>query len=170
MGTVGVGEGGFDREQWRISLGPILDLWTRLKESNDGLLSGGKGLKSSPRKKGGKGAKEEERKSGEGGKEKTPPVEIFVDVENDFAANLCNTVNADLQAINKVVFGSGLLTPSVLKVAGELMKGVVPSNWEKIYEGYVASERSERAVRTSAGATTRQLRIARFASVRLQFV
>lgn len=135
MGTVGVGEGGFDREQWRTVLGPILDLWSRLKESNEGLLAGGKGLRTSP-KKGGRDGSRGESKSGEGGRgDERMPVDIFVEMETDFAANLCKTVDADLQAINKVVYGSGLLTPSVLKVAGELLKGTVPAKWDKIYEG-----------------------------------
>jgi len=58
------------------------------------------------------------------------------------------------------------LLKTASKMSGYLMQLVAPKmrydGLKQIIKTYVASERSERAVRTPAGATTRHIRIARF--------
>ena len=76
MGSVGAGEGGFNREIWRTSLGqPLINVWSRLMESNGDIL--GNAGKSKKKKDSG------EEKEGGGGKEENP-VDIFVVQELDF--------------------------------------------------------------------------------------
>jgi len=41
------------------------------------------------------------------------PVDDFVDMESDLAADLCLLVDYSLSALKKVLFGSGLLTPTI---------------------------------------------------------
>ena len=44
-------------------------------------------------------------------------------------------VDADVKAISDVVYDGALVTPAVLKNAGTMMTGWVPSKWERQWEG-----------------------------------
>lgn len=105
-------------------------------ESNDGLLEEvGGGRRSSP-VKGGRGRAEESKDGGDGrGKGGKSPIETFVDMEWEMGLDLVSTVNLALTTLRKILYGSGLLTPESLKIGGDLLKGVVPRSWEKLYEG-----------------------------------
>ena len=105
----------FDREKWRAQIGPILDLWQQMLSTAPGVLQ-----KSAYGAKAG-GSKETSKD--------TKPVDDFVEMENTFAGGLCNTVDASLAALKKVLFGSGLLTPVIQQVAISLLAGEVPTSW-----------------------------------------
>ena len=110
----------FDREKWRAQIGPILDLWQQMLSTAPGVLQkNAYGAKS--------GSKETSKD--------TKPVDDFVDMENTFAGSLCNTVDASLAALKKVLFGSGLLTPVIQQVAISLLAGEVPSSWTRKWDG-----------------------------------
>ncbi|GMH82520.1 hypothetical protein TrST_g11065 [Triparma strigata] len=127
MSSAGLGSGGFDREEWKKSLGPLLQLWSKLMESNDDLDLAGRGRSPVKGDRGGDG--------GKGGKAAKDPVALFVGMEYEFALDLVSTVNSALTTLKKILYGSGLLTPDALKIAAELMRGAVPAVWEKKYEG-----------------------------------
>ncbi|ETM45567.1 hypothetical protein L914_09413, partial [Phytophthora nicotianae] len=58
-----------------------------------------------------------------------------VALENDYALDLVQQVNTSLQALKKVIYGTGLLTPAIQTVAKALLKGVVPTEWATQWEG-----------------------------------
>jgi dynein heavy chain 2, cytosolic len=98
----------FDREQWKSSLGPIIENWSRLIE--------GESLRSNKR-------------------EASQPTNQFVLFENENAIALCAFVDSHIMELKKVLFGSALLTPAIQSMGSALMKGEVPSAWEKRWEG-----------------------------------
>lgn len=53
------------------------------------------------------------------------PVLAFIALERYNALRLVQTVHSSLAALNKVLRGSSLLTPSVQKMAGSLLKSEV---------------------------------------------
>jgi dynein heavy chain 2 len=57
------------------------------------------------------------------------PVDAFVALENEYALDLAQQVNAALQGLKKVIYGTGLLTPAIQTIARALLKGDVPSVW-----------------------------------------
>ncbi|KAI9987926.1 hypothetical protein PInf_024181 [Phytophthora infestans] len=63
------------------------------------------------------------------------PADAFVALENDYALELAQQVNSSLQALKKVIYGTGLLTPAIQTVAKALLKGVVPTEWATQWEG-----------------------------------
>ena len=135
MASAAAGIGGFDREEWKKSLGPLLSLWSKLIESNEGILDEAGARRSTPVKK--RGAREEEGKAesrGDHRGDKTP-IDLFVERELEFAVDLVALVNNALVTLKRILYGSGLLTPESLKIGGELLRGCVPASWEKIYEG-----------------------------------
>lgn len=44
-------------------------------------------------------------------------------------------VDADVSALRRVVYDGALVTPAILKNAGTMMTGWVPSRWERQWEG-----------------------------------
>lgn len=56
-------------------------------------------------------------------------------MESELAADLCSLVDLSLSSLKKVLFGSGLLTPSIQSVAKSLLADTVPSEWNKRWEG-----------------------------------
>jgi dynein heavy chain 2 len=100
----------FEREKWRTSLGPLIDVW--------GKLIGGERLR-------------DVEKAPRGGQ----PVDVFVMFENETAAKLCLFVDSAITSLKKVIYGSDLLTPEISTVGNSLIKGEVPASWEKIWEG-----------------------------------
>jgi len=106
----------YDREKWRIQLGPILDLWQQLTSSNSGLLQ------SSSR-----GSK--------GGESSGNSIDDFVLLESELSCQMCVTVDHSIASLKKVLFGSGLLTPSIQAMAAQLLSGNVPPEWNKRWEG-----------------------------------
>ncbi|KAF1331353.1 Dynein heavy chain, partial [Globisporangium splendens] len=103
----------FDREKWRAQLGPLIENWTKLTStfhldgpsSSSGSSSSTKNLHV------------------------MAPADAFVALENEYALDLAQQVNAALQGLKKVIYGTGLLTPATQTIARALLKGVVPSEW-----------------------------------------
>ena len=56
-------------------------------------------------------------------------------MEYSNAVKLVSIVDADVRAIRSVVYDGQLVTPAILKNAGTMMTGWVPSNWERKWEG-----------------------------------
>jgi dynein heavy chain 2 len=63
------------------------------------------------------------------------PVDDFVLMEYELAGEICGVVDASLNALKKVLFGSGLLTPVIQLTATSLLSGRVPSEWKKLWDG-----------------------------------
>jgi dynein heavy chain 2 len=103
----------FDRERWRASLSPLLEVWAALME--------GQTLEPKARPK--------------GGEKGMSPTDQFVVFENEAAAQLCVFVDGQIAALKAVVFGTALLTPSIQAVGAALLQGEVPLAWEKKWEG-----------------------------------
>jgi dynein heavy chain 2 len=102
----------FDREKWRAQLAPLLETWSKLTstlqlDSNSTLSAGSKG----------------------GNAAVLAPADAFVAMENAMALELTQHVNNALQALKKVLYGSGLLTPAIQTVAAALLAGEVPGEW-----------------------------------------
>ncbi len=77
----------FDREKWRLQLGPILDLWQHLTSSSPGVLAKSKGATSGR----------------DQGVNSTNSLDDFVAMENKLAGDLCMTVDNLLSALKKVL-------------------------------------------------------------------
>ncbi|KAJ8530396.1 hypothetical protein ON010_g14516 [Phytophthora cinnamomi] len=106
----------FDREKWRAQLGPLLETWGKLTtgfqlEGTSSSSSSGKNLQA------------------------MAPADAFVAQENEYALDLVQQVNSSLQALKKVIYGTGLLTPAIQTVAIALLKGAVPAEWSSQWEG-----------------------------------
>lgn len=74
----------YDREKWRLQLGPVLDLWQQLTSSTAGLLT-----PSGP----GKAAATSAGNS----------IDDFVWLENDLSCSLCLAVDHSISSLKKVV-------------------------------------------------------------------
>jgi dynein heavy chain 2 len=98
----------FDKELWKVSLGPLIDNWSKLID--------GEVLKSSKQ-------------------EANEPTNQFVLFENENAMALCAFVDSQIMELKKVLFGSALLTPAIQAMGSSLMRGEVPAIWEKRWEG-----------------------------------
>mgnify|MGYP000073368515 CR=1 FL=1 len=109
----GSGGGGFDRTRWKALLGPSLDSWQRLS-SNPAAL---------------------DTELGDPLPDDATPVQLFVEMEYANAVKLVATVDVDVKAIRSVVYDGALVTPAILKNAGTMMTGWVPSKWEREWEG-----------------------------------
>ncbi|KAL8004079.1 putative AAA+ ATPase domain, dynein heavy chain region D6 P-loop domain-containing protein [Plasmopara halstedii] len=106
----------FDREKWRAQLNPLLETWGKLTtgfqlEGTTTVSSTGKNLQA------------------------MAPIDAFVALENEYALDLSQQVNSSLQALKKVIYGTGLLTPAIQAVAKALLKGLVPTEWAVQWEG-----------------------------------
>ena len=99
----------YDREKWRAQLNPILELWSQLLSASGGALSKRSGVVARDDKAG----RDKAGGSGDGSASKTKPIEDFIDLESELAAEVCGLVDASLGALKKVLFGSGLLTPGI---------------------------------------------------------
>eukprot|EP00753_Platysulcus_tardus_P014516 PLAT4386.4.p1 GENE.PLAT4386.4~~PLAT4386.4.p1 ORF type:complete len:4448 (-),score=2754.09 PLAT4386.4:79-13422(-) len=104
----------FDRERWRAMLSPLLDLWRRLTDSSPDSLERPPALK------------------GDGS---SMPTHSFVELECAFAYDLIVRVADDMDALDRVLQGTGLLTPAIQKLAQALIAGQVPESWEDAWEG-----------------------------------
>lgn len=104
----------FDRDSWRLTLGPILDLWTKLTNSG----SSSKSNKTSS-------------SASESGKH---PLQVFVALEREFASSLVESVDRGLAQVKKVVYGSALLTPHIQELAKALLLGQVPDAWAQTWD------------------------------------
>jgi dynein heavy chain 2 len=122
LSTIGSEASKFDREKWKLQLSPVLDLWKQMTSSSPLSTNSGKGV--SPNKRGAlSGDKSED------------PISNFVNMECDLAKDICNIVEGTLSSLNKVLFGSGLLTPAIQLVASSLLSDEVPSAWIRQWEG-----------------------------------
>ncbi|KAE9115561.1 Cytoplasmic dynein 2 heavy chain 1 [Phytophthora fragariae] len=105
----------FDREKWRAQLGPLLETWGKL---TSGFQLEGTASSSSTSKN----------------LQAMAPADAFVAQENEYALDLVQQVNSSLQALKKVIYGTGLLTPAIQTVAIALLKGAVPTEWSAQWE------------------------------------
>jgi len=108
----------FDKDRWREKLEPMLDMWKKLTAAGDSVLDPHSAITA---------AKQDLASR--------LPVEQFVIMELAMAATLVARVNSDLQELQGVLFGTGLLTPSVQEMGSRLMAETVPSPWAKTWEG-----------------------------------
>lgn len=100
----------FDREKWRAQLGPILETWSKL-------------MPASRRK---------ELQSNTGN---SSPINDFVFMEASNATMIAESVSTMLAGVKRVVYGTGLLTPVIQRVASALLVGNVPDEWMDQWEG-----------------------------------
>lgn len=104
----------FDRERWRAQLGPLLETWAKLTADLH-LDTAAAAVTASTA--GGKSV------------HLLAPADAFVALENEFALELAQLVNGALQALKKVLYGSGLLTPATQATAAALLVDTVPGEW-----------------------------------------
>ena len=104
---------GFDREAWSVALAPLLRSWERLLGANPELRSG----------------------TPPAVKFSAAPVDAFVELEKARGHAAVAEVDGALSTLERVLQGTELLTPAVFAVGKSLMEGVVPSAWEKHWEG-----------------------------------
>ena len=123
LSALGVEADKFDREKWRVQLGPILELWQQMVSSSPGVLA--------KRAEAGGGA----GRRGGAQTADSNPVDDFVSMESTMSGALCNLVDASLAALKKVLFGSGLLSPHIQTMATALLSGSVPPEWTKQWDG-----------------------------------
>lgn len=109
----------YDKEKWKAQLTPILELWQQLSSSNNNIIN----------------KKTRDMTVGLNSK-KGPidPVDDFIIMEFDLAGNICLLIDSSLNALKKVLFGSGLLTPSIQAIASALLSGSIPIEWIKLWE------------------------------------
>ncbi|CAK4090165.1 unnamed protein product [Aphanomyces euteiches] len=103
----------FDREKWRVLLGPLIENWTKLTASFNFEAASAHGSKDN---------------------KVVTPVEAFVAMENAAATDLAIHVNNGLQSLKKVIYGTGLLTPAIQMIAAALLVGQVPAEWSNRWE------------------------------------
>jgi dynein heavy chain 2 len=116
----------FDREKWREKLGPVLELWQTLSSSSPGLI----GRKVDKRVTAG-GHNET---AASGGKKQHDPVDDFVTMQYELAGDICGMVDGTMNALKKVLFGTGLLTPQIQSVAKSLLGDTIPNEWFKTWD------------------------------------
>lgn len=119
---------GFDREQWRSELGPILKLWSQLLNSNPDVLA------APP--------------AGAAGN--ATPIESFVLLESNVAFKTLEAINNSLHEISEVIEGRSLMTNQVMSHAKSLMGGEVPDDWAEHWEG---TEKVQPFMRLAVGKT-----------------
>lgn len=109
----------FLRSEYLINmqLGPIIEQWQQMVQAAPGLL----------RKKTDVGHHDS--------KSSRDPLDDFVSMENDMAGDMCTSIDGMVNALKKVLFGSGLLTPAIQQIAASLLAGRVPSEWNSRWEG-----------------------------------
>ena len=73
--------------------------------------------------RGGGGESKEGGGGGGGGGGDAPPIDAFVVMEDAMAVALVSNVDASLQAIKKVLYGTALLTPAIQGIASALIAG-----------------------------------------------
>ncbi len=103
----------FDRKTWKKELGPIVELWERI-------------TKHSP---------ESTSKPAKQDISKMLPVDAFVVMENEMGFDLVVYIDGCLNALKKVIFGTGMLTPAIQAMGSALLKGQTPPTWEKRWLG-----------------------------------
>jgi len=114
MATAAVAEGGWDRDRVAGQLQPLLQLWQTLTTGTSALKQG----------------------KGEAGKRAgAMPVDNFVAMEAEVAHGVVLMVNAALEAVNRVLRGTDLLTVPVRNIATTLAAGIVPEPWSDKWEG-----------------------------------
>jgi dynein heavy chain 2 len=125
---------GFNRAEWKQSLGPLLRVWESacaMDATLSQLATGGGGASSSSAQRGGDASK-----TGDGGGSagREPPLQQFVQLERATAGVLLSLVHTSLTAIGSVIAGTGLLTPLISANASDLMAGRVPDEWLDVWE------------------------------------
>jgi len=107
------GEVRFNREVWRAALTPLFSAWQTLTEKESAKVF------SAP--------VEEDTKAG--------PIQSFVEMERNFALSVCRTINRQISDLKKVIDGTLILSQSLAKLAGFLMKDETPPSWDRLWEG-----------------------------------
>ncbi len=110
----------------------MLDLWNQLTSSSKDIIDrkAHRDATVGPSNAGAAGSG-----GGPAGKKVLDPVDDFVNMEYDLAGELCAEVNSSLKALEKVLLGSGLLTPAIQAAATSLLSGAVPPDWSRLWEG-----------------------------------
>lgn len=104
----------FDREKWSFSLQPLINMWKTLhKQLRDGGVPAIKPQQLNT----------------------DDPIASFVFAETFSAFQMVDKIEESIDGINKVLFGSGLLTSDIQSEATILLAGGVPSKWSGIWEG-----------------------------------
>jgi dynein heavy chain 2 len=119
---------GFDREQWRSELGPILKLWSHLLNANPDVLG------APPAAEAGNAT----------------PIESFVLLESNVAFKTLEAINSSLHEISEVIEGRSLLSAKAMSHAKSLMAGQVPEDWSEHWEG---TEKVQPFMRLAVGKT-----------------
>ena len=108
LSAVGVEADKFDREKWRVQLGPMLELWQQMVSSSPGVL-----------------AKRDQGQGGPGGGNKQAgggatldPVDDFVSMESTLSGRLCNLVDGALVARQLVEYALRFRAPDVHEIVG----------------------------------------------------
>jgi len=107
-------DAGFDREVWRQVLGPSINAWNLLAESDPSALE----------------MRDEKDIDGT-----AAPTVQFVEMEYDNACKIVSIVGEDIGALQAVIEGTGSLTPQIQANAALMMINWVPTKWEKMWEG-----------------------------------
>jgi dynein heavy chain 2 len=114
LATGGADDLKFDREKWSTVLGPLIKLWKNLhKQVTD------KGLPRITDKL----------------INSDDPVESFIYTEAFNCYQMLEVIDTSIEGINKVIYGSGLLTSEIQNEAMELLVGNLPAKWITIWDG-----------------------------------
>lgn len=62
------------------------------------------------------------------------PVDQFVYLEMSAVKAIITKVNENVNSIVGVLQGTTMLTPAIQTIAEELLKGVLPESWEKLWD------------------------------------
>jgi dynein heavy chain 2 len=113
----------YDREKWKVQLGPLLEQWQEMTSSTAGLLSKRRDVTVN-------GANQGNAKIA-----LHDPVDDFVNMECDLAGELCTLVDGAMVSMKKILFGSGLLTPNIQAIAAAILSDTVPNEWTQRWDG-----------------------------------
>lgn len=115
LSRVNISQEGFNRDQWRQQLSPLLTMWKTMSEKNNVLKS----IKNDFKKD----------------LTKLTPIENFVVLEYDKIHNLILTISKGIRYVSEVISGSKMLTPEIQNLAKYLLEGSVPPKWYSEWEG-----------------------------------
>mmetsp|Transcript_41826 Transcript_41826/g.82044 ORF Transcript_41826/g.82044 Transcript_41826/m.82044 type:complete len:4055 (+) Transcript_41826:307-12471(+) len=106
----------FNREQWRAQLTPLLQLWEKLTKTDEGALLKPPAKISMAT-------------------EDVLPIDGFVVLESQKIFSVIKQVDTSMQGLSSLVFGGGLLTPSLKTEGTALMAGETPWSWARNWYG-----------------------------------
>ena len=124
---------GFQREQWRRTLAPLLGVWSSLTAAQAGALLAPPARFSAGRPTPAAAAASSAvaAASALANADQLTPIDSFVLLELQRAHALVQMVDSSLAALSRTVNGGALLTPAVQSLALPLLAGQLPWAWEK---------------------------------------